>query len=187
LFKNENGHEGGTIINNNRPGNAAGSSSAPINGLAKMQAQMAACASAAKQPSAPAEPTLTIPTLPQSSVTPEPELHPLPIVRSPVAPEPELHPPPTIRSLRPLQNAPSPSKSLAPSELTPDEVPSEHNNDDLLSTIKKQKKVLKAKRATGKTAKCCVTMIEESDDSENEELLVAKPTKSRGKRMACRK
>ncbi|KAG2152206.1 hypothetical protein BD769DRAFT_1658636 [Suillus cothurnatus] len=36
LFKNENGREGGTIIDDNGPGNAAGSSSAPINGLAKM-------------------------------------------------------------------------------------------------------------------------------------------------------
>jgi hypothetical protein len=87
-----------------------------------------------------------------------------------------------------LQNAPSPSKSLAPSKLTPDEVPSEHDNDDLLSTtIKKWKKALKAKRATGKTAKRHVTVIEESDDSENKELPVAKPTKSCGKCMAHRK
>jgi hypothetical protein len=127
-------------------------------------------------------------TPPQSSVTPEPELHPPPIVRSSVAPEPELHPPPTIRSLRPLQNAPSPSKSLAPSELTPDEVPSEHDDDNLLSTtIKQRKKAPKAKRATGKTAKRHVTVIEESDDSEDEELPVANPTKSRGKRVARRK
>jgi len=96
LFKNENGCEGGTIIDDNGPGNTAGSSSAPINGLAKMRVQMAACASAAKQPSAPTEPTLTILTPPQSSVTPKPELHPLPIVQSPVAPEPELHPPSTV-------------------------------------------------------------------------------------------
>ncbi|KAG2084746.1 uncharacterized protein F5147DRAFT_765198 [Suillus discolor] len=67
LFKNENGREGGmTITDDNGPGNAAGSSSAPINDLAKMRVQMAARASTAKQPAAP-ELTPTIPTLPQSS------------------------------------------------------------------------------------------------------------------------
>ncbi|KAG2118202.1 uncharacterized protein F5147DRAFT_768334 [Suillus discolor] len=94
LFKNENGREGGTTItDDNGPGNAAGSSSAPINGLAKMRAQMAARASTAKQPAAP-ELTPTIPTPPQSSVTPEPELPPLPIAS--VTPEPELPPPPIV-------------------------------------------------------------------------------------------
>ncbi|KAG1856385.1 hypothetical protein DFJ58DRAFT_727221 [Suillus subalutaceus] len=198
LFKNENGREGGTTItDDNGPGNAAGSSSASgsINGLAKMRAQMAARVSAAKGPAGPG-PTPTHPTPPQSSITPEPELPPPPIVRSPVIPDPELRPPPIVRSPRPrpLQNAPSPSKSLAPSELTPDEVLSEHGDDlldpvDVSTTIKpRKKKAPKTKRATGKTAKRRMTVTEESDDdSEDEELPVAKSTKSRGKHVARRK
>ncbi|KAG2093896.1 uncharacterized protein F5147DRAFT_820813 [Suillus discolor] len=179
LFKNENGREGGTTItDDNGPGNAAGSSSAPINSLAKMRAQMAARASTAKQPAAP-ELTPTIPTPPQSSVTPEPELPPLPIAS--VTPQPELPPPPIVRSPRLMQMAPIPPKSPALSELTPDDVPSD-NNEDLedVSTNKKRKKKA-PKTSRGKTKH---RVIEESDDEDQE---LAKPTKGRTKRAARRK
>ncbi|KAG2139583.1 uncharacterized protein EDB93DRAFT_1106071 [Suillus bovinus] len=116
LFKNENGREGGmAITDDNGPGDMAGSSLAPVNGLAKMRAQMAARAT-------PKTPGPTIPTPPQSSVTPDPEPPSMSINRSP----------------RPqLANAPGPSKSPAPSELTPNEALSD--GDDI-STIRKGKK-----------------------------------------------
>ncbi|KAG2126879.1 uncharacterized protein EDB93DRAFT_1257377 [Suillus bovinus] len=123
LFKNENRREGGmAITDDNGPGDMAGSSSALVNGLAKMRAQMAARASAAKQPAAPETPRPTIPTPPQSSVTPDLEPPSMSINQSP----------------RPqLANTPSPSKSPAPSELTPNKALSD--GDDI-STIRKGKK-----------------------------------------------
>ncbi|KAG2133239.1 uncharacterized protein EDB93DRAFT_1107619 [Suillus bovinus] len=131
LFKNKNGHKGGmAITDDNGPGDMPGSSLALVNGLAKMRAQMAARASAAKRPAAPEPrpvaapktPRPTIPTPPQSSVTPDPEPPSMSINRSP----------------RPqLANTPGPSKSPAPSELTQNKALSD--GDDI-STIRKGKK-----------------------------------------------
>ncbi|KAG2362347.1 hypothetical protein BDR07DRAFT_1484913 [Suillus spraguei] len=166
-------------------------SRAPINSLAKMQAQMATHVSAAKGPAAPGPPPPTNPTPPQSSVSPEPELPPPPTVKSPVTPNPEPLSP-LIATLRLFQMGPIPPKSPTPSELMPDEVLSDHNNklvdsEDISTTIKeRKKKAPKAKQATGRTAKCHV-IEEPNDDSEAEELPVAKPTKSRSKCVAHRK
>ncbi|KAG1720077.1 hypothetical protein EDB19DRAFT_2044780 [Suillus lakei] len=163
LFKNENGRKGGATISDDN-GNASGSSLAPVNGLAKMRAQMAARANAARRPAAP-EPN-AIRTPPQSSVTPDPELPPLPIVRSP----------------RPLQKAPISPKSPAPSELTLDEAPSDDDKDsEDVGTVKKGKK--KVPKTSGKTKR---RMIEESDGEDEEP---AKPTKGRprAKRVSRRK
>jgi hypothetical protein len=163
LFKNENGREGGATISDDN-GNASGSSLAPVNGLAKMRAQMATRANAARRPAAP-EPN-AIRTPPQSSVTPDPELPPLPIVRSP----------------RPLQKAPISPKSPAPSELTLDEAPSDDDKDsEDVGTVKKGKK--KVPKTSGKTKR---RMIEESDGEDEEP---AKPTKGRprAKRVSRRK
>ncbi|KAG1901001.1 uncharacterized protein F5891DRAFT_1188108 [Suillus fuscotomentosus] len=179
LFKNENRREGGpTISDDNGPGNLTGLSSAPVNGLAKMRAQMAARASTAKQLAAP-EATPTIPTPPQSSVTLEPELLPPPIAS--VTPEPELPSLPIVQSPRLMQTAPIPPKSPAPSELTPDDVPSD-NNEDLedVSTNKKRKKKA-PKTSWGKTKH---HTTEESNDEDQE---LAKPTKGCTKHIACRK
>jgi hypothetical protein len=136
---------------------------------------MAAHASAAKQPAAPESmtpaPAPTIQMPPQSSVTPEPELTP-----------PQIDQPP-----KPLQNVPSPSKSLAPSKLMPDEVPSDNDehlleSEDVITIKKGKKKAPKTSWAsTGKTKRH--VMIEESDEDEEP----ARPTKGRPKRIAHKK
>lgn len=156
LFKNENGREGGAINDDNGSWNAA-NSSAPVNGLAKMRAQMAARASASKRP----EP-MPIPTPPQSSVTPDPE----PPTARPI-PTPGPEPIPTAAPVA-LEKAPNPPKSPAPSELTSDDAPS----DDGSHHSKKKK----SKRSTGKAKR---RVVEDSD--EDEELPAAKPTKGRGR------
>ncbi|KAG1899966.1 uncharacterized protein F5891DRAFT_1189049 [Suillus fuscotomentosus] len=139
---------------------------------------MAARASTAKQPTAP-EATPTIPMPPQSSVTPEPELLPPPVAS--VTLELELPPLPIVRSPRLVQTAPIPPKSPAPSELTPDDVPSDNNEDlEPISTNKRRKKkALKTSRGKGKHRA--------TEESDNEDQELAKPTKGCIKHVACRK
>jgi hypothetical protein len=142
------------ITNNN----VSGSSSAPVNSLAKMRAQMANCANAAKRPATPvANP---IPTPPHSSVTPDP----LPTIHSPT-------PGPSV-----------PPKSPGGSELTPSEALS---NDDLdnVSTIKKGKKKMSNGQARGKTMHC---IIQESDDDDEEPAFPTKG-RPRAKRVSRRR
>ncbi|KAG1908940.1 uncharacterized protein F5891DRAFT_1180510 [Suillus fuscotomentosus] len=139
---------------------------------------MATRASAAKQPAAP-EATPTIPTPPKSSVTPKPELLPPPVAS--VTLEPELPPPPIVQSPRLVQTAPIPPTSPAPSELMPDDVPSDDNEDlEPISTNKRRKK--KAPKTSWGKGKHRAT--EESDDEDHE---LAKPTKGRTKHVARRK
>ncbi|KAG1763212.1 hypothetical protein EV702DRAFT_983016 [Suillus placidus] len=112
----------------------------PVNGLAKMRAQMANRANAAKRPATP-DPN-PIPTPPQSSVTPDPP----PIMHSPT-------PGPSV-----------PPKSPATSELTPNEALSNNDDSDDVSAIKKGKK--KMPKARGKTKR--PIMQESEDDNDNE-------------------
>jgi hypothetical protein len=138
--------------------NMSGSSSAPVNGLAKMRAQMANRANAAKRPATP-DPN-PIPTPLQSSVTPDP--------------------PPTMHS--PTAGPSVPPKSPVGSELTPSEALS---NDDLdnVSTIKKGKKKMSNGRARGKTTHC---IIQESDDDDEEPAIPTKG-RPRAKRVSRRR
>jgi hypothetical protein len=134
LFKNENGRDGGMAITDD---NVSGSSSAPVNGLAKMRAQMANRANAAKRPATPV-PTNPIPTPPHSSVTPDP----LPTTHSPT-------PGPSV-----------PPKSPTGSELTP-------SDDDLndVSAITKGKKKMSNGRAWGKTTHRTIQESEDEDEA----------------------
>ncbi|KIK34934.1 hypothetical protein CY34DRAFT_17379 [Suillus luteus UH-Slu-Lm8-n1] len=111
-------------------------STAPVNGLAKMRAQMANRANAAKRPATPVP--NPIPTPPHSSVTPDP----LPTIHSPT-PGPSVLP-----------------KSPAGSELTP----SDDDLDDV-SAITKGKKKMSNGRAQGKTMHRTIQESEDEDEA----------------------